>query len=397
MPNLLDRARSKIFYEVVDGKKVFIGGLKPDTRDDRDLQVGGILGWLGLDGYTPKHTRFRLPIVISNQSAHNTCGWISVKTNKQLQEKVDLSGKGLVKIAKREGLLTQNGFSQLRDNMKVIKSFGIPEQRFVEGNEVDDNWESFSENNLSQEALDNAATHRSASYASTREYANRNDTLRAIDEGLSVHSGAPWYSGFNMRGGFSSPYLITKAEGYLIGGHAFEIAGYDLDFMGTGRKVYVCPNTYGTGWGDNGWFYVDMDFADKFFYSRWTQLDIPVDTARFLQSYNGLNVKAKGKPGVYWIADGAKTVYPDWLTFLAMGGLKSEIITLDGEEASILESLTLAGKVDITVSPYWSLIKEMAAPDNYKKLIELTSVSGWVGMAGDTMNEIFEEIYSCKS
>ncbi len=374
MSRFIDKIRSRIFYDVVDGQKVYSGGLLPDTPDSRDFQVGSLWGLLGLTAYKPLHTEHRIDTIsFKNQNPFNTCGWFSKTIGSQARERTRLSARALEKIARKNGYVSGDVFSNLRDNMLVVQKFGIPEESMLPDTDITMSWEEYSKWDLTQVQMDNAYRHRSQSFWSV---SGRDQILRALDEGKTIHTGLDWYNEYNMRGGFKAPWIIKGTAAFKVGGHAVEMVGYDLTGRRFDDEMVRLQNSYGTGYGDGGDFWIPMKVALQILYSKWVELDIPVETGRFLQEYNGLNVRGKGDKAVYFIRDGQKLAYPDWLTFLAYGGIKGDIQLVDSE---ILAAVPNGEKMDITISSYWPLIKEMAAPDNYKKLLELTRPSASVG------------------
>jgi C1A family cysteine protease len=78
----------------------------------------------------------------------------------------------------------------------------------------------------------------------------------------SLSNGFPIIMGFNVYSSFMSasvastgvmPYPNTKRE-KLLGGHAVLIVGYIKS-----KKVLIARNSWGTSWGDNGYFYMPFD------------------------------------------------------------------------------------------------------------------------------------------
>ena len=51
----------------------------------------------------------------------------------------------------------------------------------------------------------------------------------------------------------------------LIGGHAVTFVGYDLP-----KKLFLARNSFGTDWGENGYFWVPFDYAERDFMDNWT-------------------------------------------------------------------------------------------------------------------------------
>jgi C1A family cysteine protease len=78
----------------------------------------------------------------------------------------------------------------------------------------------------------------------------------------ALSNGYPIIMGFNVYTSFMSnnvartgvmPYPNTKRE-RLLGGHAVLIVGYNKT-----KKVLIARNSWGTNWGDKGYFYMPFD------------------------------------------------------------------------------------------------------------------------------------------
>lgn len=78
----------------------------------------------------------------------------------------------------------------------------------------------------------------------------------------ALANGYPVVIGFYVYDSFMSPsvartgvmpYPNTKRE-RLLGGHAVLLVGYDKT-----RKVFIARNSWGTSWGDKGYFYMPFD------------------------------------------------------------------------------------------------------------------------------------------
>lgn len=82
---------------------------------------------------------------------------------------------------------------------------------------------------------------------------NHEGCLDALNNGYPVIIGFDVYSSFQSasvaRTGIM-PYPNTKKE-KLLGGHAVLLVGYDKE-----RQVYIARNSWGTRWGDKGYFYM---------------------------------------------------------------------------------------------------------------------------------------------
>jgi C1A family cysteine protease len=92
-------------------------------------------------------------------------------------------------------------------------------------------------------------------------YERVNDFNGCID---ALTNGYPVIMGFRVYNSFMSknvartgimPYPNTKRE-KLLGGHAVLLVGYDKR-----KKVFIARNSWGTNWGDKGYFYMPFDIV----------------------------------------------------------------------------------------------------------------------------------------
>jgi C1A family cysteine protease len=82
---------------------------------------------------------------------------------------------------------------------------------------------------------------------------NFNSCIDAISNGYPVIMGFHVYSSFmsmNVARTGIMPYPNTKRE-RLLGGHAVLLVGYNKT-----KKVFIARNSWGTSWGDRGYFYM---------------------------------------------------------------------------------------------------------------------------------------------
>lgn len=269
-------------------------GLIREEKDPRDFDLGIL--WFG--SYTPKSTRKIIKTIsIKNQSEKNNCQWQASTVQKEVDEGVVLSARSLSTYGQRQGMVTGNGFSSLSSGQKALQDWGIAEQQTVGGEAIDD-WGAYTAINLAN-ITEEAATHKTKSYWSA---GSRDNILKAIDEGHILTTGIDWYTGYNQGGGFSAPWIITKELGWKVGGHAIVLIGYDLNYYG--RKVYIFQNSYGSEWGDNGKFYIDMDFFDRVNYGTYANLDIPVEEAKAINLKGMMKNSLRDSKGGIWFVKG---------------------------------------------------------------------------------------------
>ena len=87
-----------------------------------------------------------------------------------------------------------------------------------------------------------------------------NGCINALSNGYPVIIGFHVYSSFmtnNVARTGNMPYPNTKRE-RLLGGHAVLLVGYNKT-----KKVFIARNSWGTSWGDKGYFYMPFDMIIK--------------------------------------------------------------------------------------------------------------------------------------
>ena len=335
-------------------------GLQHTPHDPKDFQTG-VFGWFD---YKPKHTRHIIKTLsVRNQKSLNTCQWNATTVQKEVDEKMRLSVRSLVIKGKMLGLVSGNGFSDLRSGQKVLQKWGILKEGLI-NETVTNDWRNYSDPKAIAGLDTEAAKHKISSYWSVT---SRNDALKLLDDGRVISTGLRWYTGFNMKGGFRMPWIISRIIGLLVGGHAIAIVGYDLNYKG--REVYVCQNSYGGIWGDDGKFYVDMDYLDKNNYGYYTNLDeIDAELGKFLNEYDGKNVKGKGHPAVFHIQKGVKKPYPNWESYLAWNGKTRGFIEVD---KNILDRVEKGDIMDIEKTDLWDKLKDIKEANRLPALLEI--------------------------
>lgn len=344
-------------------------GLKFLPKDTRNFKLGSIFGHLFGDAYEGLHDKKIIETLsVKDQKMLNTCVYNGTIVSKEVDEGVVLSVKSIVRYAKRKGYLSGNGWSQATAGYKALQEFGAEEEKDMPdvGHE---NWSSYSEGDLN---FAKAEKHKIKTYF---EYENRAQVLRALDEGRIIGTAMEWYSGYNRSGGFKAPWLITKTLGYSVGWHFIAIIGYIKNYQGV--PVFIIQNSYSAQWGDQvgkgGIFYVSMDFMERYMFGftaigAFGHLDIDLDYAKFLDKYDGKNVKAYNKSTIYLIQKGRKKAYPNWPTFLAWDGNIKGFTSLAKEESEALDKIPKGDDMDITKSVYYETLAQNVKFLNLKEI-----------------------------
>jgi C1A family cysteine protease len=100
------------------------------------------------------------------------------------------------------------------------------------------------------EAKNDALNRKVTRYERVNDF---NGCIDALTNGYPVVMGFYVYDSFmskNVARTGIMPYPNTKRE-ELLGGHAVLLVGYDKR-----RKVFIARNSWGTNWGDKGYFYM---------------------------------------------------------------------------------------------------------------------------------------------
>ena len=348
------KAITHILYSLTCKKS----GLLPTPVDARDFN----LGIFGLFDYKPKHNRLvNKTLSIKNQQPHNTCQWNATIVSKEPDEKAKLNVRTFTAKGRMMRLVSGDGFSDLRSGQKVLKEWGACLENVIA--EYNSNWSTYSMVDADL-YKDRAAKHKIGSYWTAN---TRDEILKALDDGRILTTGLKWYTGFNIGGGFRSPWLITKIIGRYVGGHAVVIKGYDLNYQG--RKVYIFQNSYGEDWGDDGDFYIDMDYFENDNYGCFVNMDeIDKEVGDLITKYDGKNVKGKGDSGIFHIQKGKKKPYVNWESYLSWNGKIRGFYEVD---KNVLDRIEVGEKMDITKTDYWQFLKDVKEANRLEALLTL--------------------------
>jgi len=338
---MLDRLRTKIFKEKINGKTIFVGGLEDHVEDKRDFRYTDLGGWFD---YQPKARIKELtPIAIKDQGFTNTCVWQSYAATREAQEKIELSSKSIIRYAVKAGYIRGNGFSTLREGQRAGIEFGIADATLLDSNP--EPWRSYAYDRLSEQVEMDAALHRGKSYFGVR---SKNETLKALDDGFAIHTGIQWRTAYNMSGGFCAPWILRWGVGSLIGGHALALIGYDLD-----KGLYKFQNSFGEDYGEKGCFYIPMNIWHKVAPQGYVTVDLDGDTlTAFIERYNGKDVKKDGETAIYHVQNGTLRAYPDALTFHVFGG-SFEPSSYEVVASRLFELMNIGESMKAEESHYW--------------------------------------------
>lgn len=338
---------------------------KKALTDERNFETK-VLGW-SLFGYTPQNVRKINkinPLFIVNQGQNSICTQAGATHHRMIEEGVELKVQSLTSYMQRNGMLGYKGLASIDAPNIALQKYGI------EAGKTDVYGRSFED--ISSRPLNaiEAAKHK---ISSRWNVSSRGDILKLIDEGKTVEVATDWYTGYNQSMGFSYPFIIDKKIGYCVGGHFYVICGYDLNYY-KNRQVYVCLNSYGPDWADHGYFYIDMDFFDADNYGRRCTLGIASGIGKFLNKYDGKNVKKSNNPAIYRIESTKKRVFVSWADFLSYFGLVEGFTVLSSDEEVILDALESGANMDIKDSPCNQLMSYIKNADQKEELLKALTI-----------------------
>lgn len=146
-----------------------------------------------------------------------------------------------------EGTVNYDSGAYIRDGIKATNKYGAPLEKLWPYNI------SQFRSLPSRIAQDDGARRKVTLYERAMDF---DACINAIANGYPVIIGFLVYSSFlsnvvSKTGMMPYPNISREA---LLGGHAVLLVGYDLK-----RQVFIARNSWGTRWGDSGYFYMPFD------------------------------------------------------------------------------------------------------------------------------------------
>jgi C1A family cysteine protease len=149
-----------------------------------------------------------------------------------------------------EGTVNADAGAEIRDGFKVISSLGVPPEK---------DWPydvaKFAQRPPELAGLD-AAKHKATKYV--RVAANWTAMIRSIAAGYPVSFGFTVYESFESdQVAKTGVAPIPLQSEQVLGGHAVLAIGYDK-----AKRVLYVRNSWGKGWGQDGYFEMPSQFFD---------------------------------------------------------------------------------------------------------------------------------------
>lgn len=237
--------------------------IKPSQPDSRDytytLKVANPLATINRPKRVINKRR-----VVRDQGGKGACGGFAGANAKDKRENAITSPLYLYQMAKSLDNFPGEEGTDMRTLMSVLLHHGIclealhPYESYVNNPPLQ-----FPE--ISEAALQDASKRKIEAYA---RVLTKDELLDAIYKYMSVMAGMIVATNFfypekNAQG----ESFIDIPEGYILGGHAVDFAGYDEDLSftyknGITRKGFVlCDNSHGPDYGTNGSVWVPFDYV----------------------------------------------------------------------------------------------------------------------------------------
>lgn len=147
-----------------------------------------------------------------------------------------------------EGSVDSDAGAAIRDGVKVLKNIGVC---------AESEWP-YEIADFKTKPSDQAFSDAGANEALTYKRVNRS----LSDMRGALASGLPFVAGISVYESFESQTVATtgivpmpERSEALLGGHAILVVGYD-----DGPKRFTCRNSWGTGWGIEGYFELPYDY-----------------------------------------------------------------------------------------------------------------------------------------
>lgn len=223
---------------------------RPDRLDKRDFI------------YLPNINEVKLPDVkdlrehctpIENQGMLGSCTGQAIAgaielLNKRNKKQVDVSRLYIYYYERMLlGTINYDSGAYIRDGIKVCYKYGAPLERF---------WPYLIErfkNKPNSKAVVDGSKRKITLYERVLDHEG---CIDALSQGYPVIVGFKVYQSFEtsrLHATGIMPYPnVTKEK--LLGGHAVLLVGYDKK-----SEMYITRNSWGSGWGDKGYFYMPFN------------------------------------------------------------------------------------------------------------------------------------------
>jgi len=243
-------------------------GAKRDKKDRQDFRMSGIVCATDVE-----KQRFVLDdkFESNNQFQRGSCTSQAQSHHKERQENVGISARFIMALTKQLENNTSYG-AYTRNTFKIVQKTGACAENIYPEPDRNMSWKEYIDvTKIPSNCFRSAEKHKSKSYWRIDKNANEIKQV-FLNTGNSIVVSMAWYKEFNNP----NKGLLPSVYSDYVGGHAVEFKGFD-DFL----EIFIFKNSFGTGWGDRGYFYIpyDMFYSKKgtlpLIWDLWSSLDYP--------------------------------------------------------------------------------------------------------------------------
>lgn len=242
------------------GKKCHKYGWKPDIADQRDFKYSKPFRL-----FLPKEIDLRDNCsTVEDQGSLGSCTANALAGNLELLEKknfgqyVDVS-RLFIYFNERsmEGTIDQDAGAYIRDGIKSLAKWGV----------CDESMWPYNIDTFTQKPTPNCYTQAKQHIITKYERLNGvSDMLGCLASGSPIVFGISVYESFESDLVSKTGYVpMPDTDERMLGGHAVCAVGYKMN-----DKRFIVRNSWGSGWGDNGYFYLPFQYVDKLADDFWT-------------------------------------------------------------------------------------------------------------------------------
>jgi hypothetical protein len=183
-------------------------------------------------------------------------GAFELMTNKLHPEKFkDLSRLFVYYNARLlEGYVEEDVGTYVRDGIKAVHKWGIC---------IEEKWPYLIKKFADAPNVESYIDARSRLIDSYYRINSIDDMIALLDMEIPIVTGIQVFGDFD-RLGSDAVLPLPSDKDYILGGHAVTIVGYDND-----RKYFICRNSFGEDWGDQGYFYMPYDYTEMYAMDTW--------------------------------------------------------------------------------------------------------------------------------
>ena len=161
-----------------------------------------------------------------------------------------------------EGTLSEDAGADIRDGMKVLQKVGCARE---------EDWPYIIAKFKAAPptlASVNAAAYKIAEY---HRVADLFSLKAALADGYPVVLGMEVYSSFESSQVEATGLVpMPKRRENCLGGHAVLAVGYIDNISPMGASLVICRNSWGSSWGDKGYFYLPDSYVRAYVTDMWT-------------------------------------------------------------------------------------------------------------------------------